>query len=154
MSDISKSDTPDRAAILDLISAYAFGLDRRDFARVASTFTEEAVVENLFDEYLPEGKLFNSLTIGGTAVADGARDLFGTLDATQHQLGAQIVEMTGTGARASTQVVARHHRGVQFFKTGATYEDEFVRTPDGWRIAKRTQHIHWTAGSPDVFIAQ
>lgn len=47
MSDIAKSDTLDRAAIVNLISAYAFGLDQRDCARVASTFSEEAVGEPL-----------------------------------------------------------------------------------------------------------
>ncbi|MEV7141568.1 nuclear transport factor 2 family protein [Streptomyces tauricus] len=153
------SDTPlpdqvrDRAEILGLLTAYAFGLDHRDFARVGSVFTEDADIQNVFDDYLPEGREFSGVTVGGDAVADGARRLFAALDATQHLLGAQSVEFTRTGARAFTQIVAHHHRGSDYYHTGGTYEDDLVRTSDGWRISRRTLRIHWTTGSPDVFLA-
>ncbi|MFJ3705305.1 MULTISPECIES: nuclear transport factor 2 family protein [Streptomyces] len=154
---MSATATPDRrqdhGEILALLTAYVFGLDRRDFTRVASVFTEDAVVQNVFDAYLPEGERFSGVTTGGRAVAEGARKLFGSLDATQHLLGAQSIELTETGAHASTQIVAHHHRGSGHYHTGGTYEDDLVRTPDGWRISRRTLHIHWTTGSPDVVLA-
>ncbi|MGW6007508.1 nuclear transport factor 2 family protein [Streptomyces sp. NPDC055210] len=143
----------DRDEIRGLLTAYVFGLDRRDFARVAAAFTEDAEVRNVFDGYLPEGEAFSGLTVGGGVVAEGARQLFAGLDATQHLLGAQEVEFTDTGAHASTQIVAHHHRGGEYYHTGGTYEDDLVRTPDGWRISRRTLRITWTTGSPDVFSA-
>ncbi|MFH8467697.1 nuclear transport factor 2 family protein [Streptomyces sp. NPDC017991] len=154
---MSASATPDlhqdRSEILALLTAYAFGLDRRDFTRVASVFTEGADVQNVFDAHLPEGEKFSGVTTGGSAVAEGARRLFGGLDATQHLLGAQSVEFTDTGAHASTQIVAHHHKGSGYYHTGGTYEDDLVRTSNGWRIARRTLRIHWTTGSPDVVLA-
>ncbi|WP_072806170.1 nuclear transport factor 2 family protein [Rhodococcoides yunnanense] len=137
--------------IYDLLTTYAFGLDRRDFDAVAGVFTEDAVVENVFDTYLPEGATFASTTIGGSAVAEGARALFTRIDATQHLLGAQTVEITGTTARASTQIVAHHHKADGYYHTGGTYEDELVQTSDGWRISRRTLRISWTTGNPGVF---
>ncbi|WP_328498684.1 nuclear transport factor 2 family protein [Streptomyces sp. NBC_00414] len=154
MNDTSLPDhSRDRGEILHLLTTYAFSLDRRDFARVASVFTEDADVENVFEGYLPEGAKFSGVTTGGGAVAAGARRMFSTLDATQHLLGAQIVEITDTGAHASTQIVAHHHRGGDYYHTGGTYEDDLVRTPDGWRISRRTLRIAWTTGSPDVVLA-
>nr|WP_286012085.1 nuclear transport factor 2 family protein [Streptomyces violaceusniger] len=153
MSDTSAPDDSDRTEIYDLLTAYAFGLDRRDFARVASVFTEDAEVHNVFDAYLPEGEKFSGLTTGGSAVADGARQLFSNLDATQHLLSAQSVDITDTDAKVSTQIVAHHHRGSDYYHTGGTYEDDLVRTLDGWRISRRTLRISWTTGSPQVFLA-
>ncbi|WSV70498.1 nuclear transport factor 2 family protein [Streptomyces sp. NBC_01012] len=109
-------------------------------------------MENVFDTYLAEGKQFSGLTTGGSAVADGARQLFKSLDATQHLLGAQTVEIADAGAHASTQIVAHHHRGGGYYHTGDTYEDDLVRTANGWRISRRTLRIHWTTGSPGVFL--
>ncbi|MET4921718.1 nuclear transport factor 2 family protein [Streptomyces sp. PSRA5] len=153
MSDTSIPDHSDRSEILGLLTTYVFGLDRRDFARVASVFTNDADVQIVFDAYLPEGEKFSGVTTGGSAVADGARQMFRSLDATQHLLGVQAVEITDTGAHASTQIVAHHHRGSEYYHTGGTYEDDLVRTPDGWRISRRTLRIYWTTGSPDVFLA-
>ncbi|MFE6888071.1 nuclear transport factor 2 family protein [Streptomyces sp. NPDC057694] len=153
MSDISAPDDSDRTEIHNLLTAYAFGLDRRDFARVASVFTDDAEVRNVFAAHLPEGEKFSSLTTGGNAVADGARQLFSNLDATQHLLGAQSIAVTDTGAKAATQIVAHHHRGNDYYHTGGTYEDDLVRTPVGWRISRRTLRISWTTGSSQVFVA-
>ncbi|MFE3737017.1 nuclear transport factor 2 family protein [Streptomyces sp. NPDC059134] len=153
MSENSVPDDSDRSEILGLLATYAFGLDRRDFASVASVFTADAEVQNVFDPHLPGGEKFNSLTTGGSAVAEGARQLFSNLDATQHLLGAQSIEFTDTGAHTSTQIVAHHHRGSGYYHTGGTYEDDLVRAPEGWRIFRRTLRIHWTTGSPEVFLA-
>lgn len=106
MSIDSDIDYSEHSEIAGLLAVYAFGLDRRDFDRVASVFTEDAYVENVFDAYMPDGALLNSVTIGGSAVADGARQMFTRLDTTQHLVGAQIVEISGATAQASTQVIA------------------------------------------------
>ncbi|MFF1464708.1 nuclear transport factor 2 family protein [Streptomyces sp. NPDC058330] len=154
MSDnITVPDLQDRNEIASLVTAYCFALDRRDFARVASVFTEDAEVRNVFDPYMPEGEKFTGVTAGGRALADGVRQMFSKLDATQHLLGATTVELTDTGAHASTQIVAHHHRGSEYYHTGGTYEDDLVRTPDGWRISRRDLCINWTTGTPDVVLA-
>jgi ketosteroid isomerase-like protein len=153
MNDTSTLDSRDRSEIIGLVTAYCFALDRRDFARVASVFTEDAAVQNVFDAYLPEGEKFTGVTIGGSALAAGVSQMFSRLDATQHLLGASTVEITDAGAHASTQIVAHHHRGSEYYHTGGTYEDDLVRTPEGWRISRRALRIYWTTGSPDVVLA-
>lgn len=40
MSEHPGPDCSDRSEILGLLTAYVFGLDHRDFTRVASVFTE------------------------------------------------------------------------------------------------------------------
>ncbi|MCZ9341439.1 nuclear transport factor 2 family protein, partial [Streptomyces sp. TRM76130] len=133
MSGTTDPEARDRSDIIDLVTTYCFALDRRDFDRVASVFTEDAAVQNAFDAYMPEGEKFAGVVTGGRALADGVSRMFSRLDATQHLLGATIVEPTDEGAHASTQVVAHHHRGGEYYHTGGTYEDDLVRTPDGWR---------------------
>ena len=36
---------------------------------------------------------------------------------------------------------------LHYFFLGGRYDDELVRTPDGWRIAKRVESLLWFQGS-------
>lgn len=65
MGDTTVPDHQDRNEIVSLVKAYCFALDRRDFARVASVFTEDAEVRDVFDPYMPEGEKFTGVTTGG-----------------------------------------------------------------------------------------
>ncbi|WP_413105695.1 nuclear transport factor 2 family protein [Streptomyces sp. Inha503] len=150
-------DTPalsaqDQTEILKLLVDYAFSLDARDFTRVAAVFTDDAEIQSVFDEYLPEGEKFAGVTTGGAALAAGVDQAFQRLDATQHLLGATVFESTDDGVHARTQIVAHHHRGDAFYHTGGTYDDLLVRTPSGWRIARRALRISWTTGDPRLML--
>lgn len=141
----------DEAEIRSVILSYVEAVDGRDFERIADAFTETAELENTFESYIPGGDAFTGvLARGAKEIAGGVGSLMRRLDATQHFLGAVWLEPVEGGVRTRTQVIAHHHRGVGFYHSGGTYTDHFVRTDDGWRIARRVLHTSWTTGDPSV----
>ena len=120
----------DRLAIVDLLHRYATGLDTKDWDLLASGFT-----------------------------ADGVADYgaLGGLDASQHIITNEVIELDGDRATARCYFQAQHvftgAEGGDNFLVGGTYDDEIVRTVDGWRIRHRTLTATWTDGNPAVFEA-
>ncbi len=144
-------DEHDEAAIRSVIERYSETLDRRDFARLADSYTENATLENTFESYIPFGSAFTGvLAKGAPEIAAAVGNLMGPLDATQHFLGSILFDVTDEGVRTQTQVIAHHHRGQGFFHTGGTYIDDFVKTDAGWRTSRRVLHTSWTTGDPKV----
>lgn len=131
----------DRTAISDLLDDYAHGIDTRDFAVVAGVFTEDARLDYS--------------TSGGP---DGDRDevlhwLRQSLPAvslTQHLLTNRRIHVDGDVATARTQLfnplLFGGEDGTHLLLLGGSYDDELVRTPDGWRISRRVHTTRWTAG--------
>lgn len=144
--------TQDQDEIRELLVDYAFGLDDRDFDRVAAMFTDNAQISTVFDQYLPHAAEFSGATTGGAALVAGVAASFQRLDATQHLLGATTMVAVADGVHARTQFVAHHHKGEAYFHTGGTYDDLLVRTPGGWRLARRTLRISWTTGDAQVML--
>ena len=53
------------------------------------------------------------------------------------------------------QGAATQEGAVHFFFVGARYDDDFVRTAAGWKIAKRVETTLWFQGSlPDGLLIQ
>jgi len=134
----------DLAEIRDVVHRYAWALDTADWALLDTCFTEDAYVDYSSN---PGGK------------AGPYREVRGWLE---HQLAAfvmmqhlmvnTLVDLDGDRARARTMVVnpmgARTREGPpHVFYVGGKYEDDFVRTPDGWRIARRVETLLWFEGT-------
>ena len=71
---------------------------------------------------------------------------------TQHLMANIEVVLDGDRATARTMVTnpqgaATREGPPHFFYVGGRYDDEFVRTPDGWRIACRVETLLWFEGS-------
>jgi hypothetical protein len=145
-------DPHDEAAIRSVILGYVAALDGRDFNRIADAFTETAHFENTFERYIPGGEAFTGVmpAVGGEEIATSVGGLMSSLDATQHFLGAIWLEATTEGVTTRTQIIAHHHLGSDFYHTGGTYIDTFIRTEAGWRIDRRVLHTSWTTGEPSV----
>jgi hypothetical protein len=152
MTDNLTTITPaDEAEITLVIRRYSEHLDGREFAKLADAYTETGSLVNSFEEYIPGGEAFTgTLASGADAVATAVGNLMGPLDATQHLLGAIIIDATEDGARTQTQVLAQHHRAGGFYDVGGTYIDRFVRTDKGWRIEVRELHTLWAKGEASV----
>jgi hypothetical protein len=147
--DMQAITPADEAEIKNVIRRYSEHLDGRDFAKLADAFTETGSLVNSFEDYIPGGEAFiGTLASGADAVATAVGNLMGPLDATQHLLGATIIDATEKGARTQTQVLAQHHRAGGFYDVGGTYIDTFVRTDAGWRIEVRELHTLWSKGEP------
>jgi ketosteroid isomerase-like protein len=128
----SESDLLDRFAVADLLARYARACDEKDFAGIRGCFTSDA-----------------SLSYGITPAFNGSADDFAALaerilaesDSTQHLLGNVVVNVDGDRATSQAYVQTTHVEKSGAPRTsGGVYSDELVRTPEGWRIARRTYH--------------
>lgn len=153
MTVTSAREVTDRSDIQQLLAAYAHAVDRRDFDAVAACFLPDATAQYGGIELGP-GVEHIIQHIAGVARFPASQHLFGmplihvdgdTATAASHALSCLVVP--GQGDDGSDTVMTR----------GLTYHDQLVRTPDGWRIARRVHRPHWGtdvpldwAGSPPV----
>jgi len=129
----------DRAAIQDVLTRYARGVDRRDLALVRSCFTAGAT----YDGSLAHGTIADALAALPVALERYTR--------TFHFLGNQTIDVTGDAAKSETYCLAHHEiRGGGRNVVAIRYEDALVRCDDGaWRIRGRVVHREWTTAEKE-----
>jgi 3-phenylpropionate/cinnamic acid dioxygenase small subunit len=129
----------DEQAVQAVLFRYASALDARDWARLRTCFTPDAVVT-----YEAIGQLR-----GYEEVEALVRRVLGPLAATQHIVSNVEVVVDGDRATSRCNLQSMHVRetpsGDNFIVAGV-YTDELRRTPDGWRIARRQLQRVWTQG--------
>ena len=120
----------DEQEIIALLTRYATGIDRRDWAMFEACFTEDA-----HSDYGTFGQWSSAAQI--TAFMREAHSAMGY---TLHRLSNIVISAKGPSATARTYVDAllmpgalggEARRGVGF------YDDELVKTEQGWRIRIR-----------------
>ena len=118
--------------IAEVLVRYATGIDRRNWDVFRSCFTADCLAEY-------EG-------IGTWESADAITDFMATAHArmghTMHRISNIAIDVHANGDRAAARcyvdgilMAADEESG---FNPMGFYDDELVRTPDGWRIAHRT----------------
>lgn len=143
----------DRAAISDVVHAYATGLDRRDWVLYRSIFTDTIEMD------------FESVGIrAGIYKADNwtrdAQRLFAGFRATQHTSTNHVHVLRGDHATCTSNMQAEHFvirepndgldDGADRWTLGGYYINELLRTADGWKLAKVTLTSTWQTGNPEV----
>ncbi|HEX3713194.1 MAG TPA: nuclear transport factor 2 family protein [Trebonia sp.] len=138
----------DRAAIVDVVTAYATSLDTRDWERLGSLFTADACWE-----YSGSAQRLT----GPEAIVGRISASLGRFDATHHLNGNHVAVVHGDEAGHTCYYQAQHVRwglpGGEKFLSGGRYEDRLRRTPDGWRFTQRKIVSVWTDGNPAVITA-
>ncbi len=126
------ADATSKQDIAEVLVRYATGIDRRDWDLFRSCFASDCVAD--YGD------------IGTWESADAITDFMVTAHAgmghTMHRISNIAIDVQGGGDRA----VARCYvDGMLMAADGQTgfnpigfYDDELVRTPDGWRIVRRT----------------
>jgi 3-phenylpropionate/cinnamic acid dioxygenase small subunit len=136
----------DRLEINDLLIRYAVSLDSRDWAQLATCFTEDAVAEY--------GELAGR-NDGRDEIVATCRHALEGLDASQHIVGNFVIATDGDAGTASCYLHAQHYlvsaNGTNTFVVGGTYHDRLIRSPEGWRIAHRRLEVTWTDGNAGIF---
>lgn len=142
----------DRLEILQLTSSLGLLIDARDWDGLRDLFVDRID----FD--------YTSL-FGGTPQTIAASDLLEgwrvveSLDATQHLIGNQVVELEVDGAESNrawcaANVQATHVSagaiGDPAFTVGGRYDIGLRRTTDGWRISALKLTVLWTTGNRNV----
>jgi ketosteroid isomerase-like protein len=112
----------------------------RDYDRVASLFTPDAVVR------IPH---IHAEAIGREEIRAGAERLQGLLDCFVQTTHPGTIVLTGDTAsgRAHTQELIRFRDGRSELNY-AIYHDRYRRTPDGWKFTERVYEIRYLDHSP------
>ena len=127
----SPIDPGDRAAIVDLLYAYAWHFDRNEPEGVAALFTEDATID-----YGPENPTIVGREAIVPAIRPGLQKLFKT---SAHHITNPRIEPEGPdGAAGVAYVYAWHvyHSDDSEGELWGQYHCRFRRTADGWRIAE------------------
>jgi len=125
----------DRALIGDLVVAYAYAVDERNWKAFEALFTPDAQIE-----YRSAGG------IAGTPaeVAAWMPQALSIFTWTMHSVFSHRIQSTGADAAiGSLHVVARHglvwEGANEIMDVSGIYRDQYVRTPAGWRFAARRE---------------
>ncbi|MDF1604101.1 nuclear transport factor 2 family protein [Nocardioides sp. YIM 152315] len=129
----------DRTAIVELLAEFAAATDTRDWETIASLLTDDCVAYG---------------ARGPEAVVRRMQDHLGGVGPTQHLLGDHRVSVAEHEARSLTYGRV-HHQGAgpmsgSFFECMGDYDDRWVRTDAGWRIARRWFEIRISLGDVAV----
>ena len=134
----------DEHEITRLCYRYGTTLDDRDWPGLRTCFTDDAVTE-----YEGLGQFE-----GYPAIEAVCQTALGPLDRSQRLIGNVLAEVGGGTATAQCYFHAQHVKagteGGELHVIAGRYVDRLVRTPDGWRLARRRLETWWTDGNPGV----
>ena len=128
-------------AIIDVLSRYARGIDRKDAVLYRSCFTEEVDVD--MGRGLESG-------IPADAWVDQALSVVERYEATQHIISNHVISLESGQARCRAEVQAQHWNPTGAWKIGGHYEDHLIKTETGWRIQRLTLKIRWSETTGDA----
>lgn len=133
----------DERDVINLASRYCWALDAKDFEELRNIFTSDAFA-----------------ILGGTechgidAIIKRISSALTRLDASHHLVGSHVVTVDGDCADHKCYLQAQHvlqgTEGGDLWLVAGTYEDQMVRTRNGWRIKERILSRVWTEGNPNV----
>ena len=135
------SEADDRRQLQDVMLSYAAAVDDRDMARYRACFADDVEIVG-----------FGEAVVNGadtwTASVESQLEAF---SATQHLMSPQLATVSGDAASARTDVQALHvmkDGDGAMFTLWATYLTDFIRTADGWKIARHELVIRATQQTP------
>lgn len=139
MGTMTLQQIADRIEIDDLLTRYANAVDAKDWDLYASCFTPDA-----FIDYTSAGGIKGRLP----EVKQWLSEVLPAFPMTQHLVVNKTVVVDGD--RATARSIVFNPMGlpdgdslVLFFE-GAYYNDQLVRTPDGWKITERIEETAYT----------
>jgi len=146
MDPIELQGIADRFQIEDVLARYCTALDSKQWEMLTEVFAPDGVAE--FGD-------LGGRHEGPRSIAEFVSSILGGLDASQHLLGNEVVRVSGDRAKATCYFQAQHllvsANGGNTYLVGGIYDDELVRTPEGWRIALRQLTPTWYDGNAGVF---
>lgn len=129
----------DHLELLAIAPRYAAAVDARDLAGAVALFAHGAVLA------LPDPPRDSApvLEHRGHAAIAAALGAVASVELTVHEIAGQVIEPgpTPDDARGHVRCVAHHVNGEQDVVWHLHYDDTYVRTPDGWRIARRALNL-------------
>lgn len=134
---LSNAEINDRWQIQQLLVDYSTAIDARRFDDLDEVFTADAYIDYRamggIDGHFPEVKAWLA-------------DVLPNFPAYSHMLGNLSIKFAGD--TATSRVICfnpmvldldKDGRGPQIMFCGLWYDDEFIRTPEGWRMTRRVE---------------
>ena len=123
------TEREDRQDISDVLVRYATGIDRRDWTLFRTIFTDDCELDY--------GEIGSWK--GADAVTEFMQQAHALAGHTMHRLTNQVITVNGDAAQSRTYIDALIMVGDTGSGVNAAgfYDDDFVRTERGWRIARR-----------------
>jgi hypothetical protein len=148
---MSEQERTDRHEIRMIVDDYARLADRIDNEGLAGLFAPDGVLR-IFERGNPEPV---RQRVGRAEIAEAIKGL-SRYDVTLHMIGNHYVELNGDVATGESYCRASHIRAVEGGDASARenyimnirYLDEFIRTSEGWRIAKRELQVEFAEVVP------
>ena len=137
----------DWISVCEVRSAFAAGLDGCDWPLLRSVLADSVLVDYSSWSGRP------AATVEADEWVEQRTLLFPGLAASQHSLTNPRVVIDGDGATSTVYVTSEHvldPDGERWFTIGGVYDDELVRTPDGWRISSMRLLVRWQRGDRGV----
>ena len=144
---LSLQEISDRMEIQDLITAYSYAIDTRDWDALDQVFTPDAQID-----YSEMGGSKGNLA-QTKAFLRKAMTQFSSF---QHMVATSQIKLQGDTASGRTichnpMVLDKGKGETHTFFCGLWYRDRFVRTPKGWRIAERVEEKSYFHNVPADF---
>jgi ketosteroid isomerase-like protein len=132
--------------IQELLSAYSYAIDTRDWDALDEVFTPDAVID-----YTEMGGTRGNLTETKAFLA-AAMPMFQSF---QHMVATTKLAIDGDTAQCRTichnpMVLAKPDGSTHTFFCGLWYRDQLVRTPAGWRIKDRYEERSYMHNVPEA----
>jgi 3-phenylpropionate/cinnamic acid dioxygenase small subunit len=137
-------DSEELQRIEQVLVRYAVACDQRDWGAFEGVFHED-VIAHYGTEYHLHGR---------TQVVAMIRSLLGGCGPTQHLLGNFRITVHGRQADSRCYVRAVHAGrdalAGKLYEVWGEYADHLVLDALGWRIMRRTMHVHHATGTREV----
>ena len=148
---MSEKERADRHEIRKIVDDYALFADRIDNEALAGLFAPEGILR-IFERGNPEPV---RQRIGQSEIAEAIKGL-SRYDVTLHVVSNHYVDIDGDVATGESYCRASHIRAVEGgapearenYVMNIRYLDDFIRTTEGWRIAKRELQVEFTEVFP------
>lgn len=137
----NSDEVSDRLALADLVACLAFATDAGDWSAFVGCFVAGAGVD------------YGSLGAGPVEeIVQHLQQSQSQYLGTMNLVGTHRATLNGDQAHAETYVVSHHFRQESDAswddEAGTLYRDEFLRTAEGWRIARRVAELRWFKSDP------
>ncbi|MCK2241796.1 MULTISPECIES: nuclear transport factor 2 family protein [unclassified Crossiella] len=130
----------DRLEIQSLLTAYSTAIDSKDFAALDEVFVADAHIDYT---------AFGGIAGNFPEMKEWLAQSLAMFPATQHLNGNLDIRVDGdraTGRLMCLNSIVLPGAEQRVALLGMWYTDEYVRTPQGWRIARRGQERSWAQG--------
>ena len=140
MSSMTLETLIDRQEIDDLLTRYATAVDTKDWDLYETVFTEDA-----FIDYESAGGIKGKLP----EIRAWLEKTLAMFPMTQHVVCNRVVELDGDKGTARSVFynpmgLPSEETGQVLFFDGGYYNDQLIRTKDGWRICERIEESSYS----------